>query len=126
MPQGRCRILLVEDDPAVRVPLAEGLTAAGVEVRSAWNGRDALAVLRTWRPALIVLDLRLPDMDGWEFRDAQRRMSAIADIPIVVLSAADDLRRQVEGLDAAEALPKSCDLYVLLETIGRLTERGSR
>ncbi len=80
-------ILLVEDDRALREALAEVLTDEGYDVAGAANGREALERLAANHPDLIVLDLVMPVMDGWAFREAQRRNPALASIPTVVLSA---------------------------------------
>src|SRR4051812_4780542 len=83
-----CSILVVEDDAGVRTALADALDLEGFEVRLAANGRDALGVLGRWRPDLILTDLDMPIMDGWSLRDELRRRADLADIPVIVLSAA--------------------------------------
>src|SRR5947208_16254859 len=83
------RLLVVEDDADVRHALTLFLEGAGHTVRTAANGREALEQLHAnGRPDLIVLDLAMPVMNGWEFRGHQRRDPALADIPVGVLTAA--------------------------------------
>jgi CheY-like chemotaxis protein len=116
------RILLVEDDPALRSALAEILRENGYEVACAADGKDALAQLDARPiPAMILLDLAMPVMDGWAFRAEQRRDPRFAEIPTVVLSASlsgGDAR--LEALEPAAALAKPFDLDRLIETVQRL------
>ncbi len=81
------RVLIVEDDVDIRETLAELLATAGYETAEAANGRDALDLARRATPDLIVLDLMMPVMDGWQFRSAQRRDPSLAPIPVIVISA---------------------------------------
>src|SRR5512142_2938239 len=81
------RVLIVEDDVDIRETLGELLATAGYETAGAANGLDGLAAARRAPPDLIVLDLMMPVMDGWEFRSAQRRDPALASIPVIVISA---------------------------------------
>jgi CheY-like chemotaxis protein len=112
-----CRILIVDDDASIRTLLAEYLDLEGFEVRSAANGREALDVLRAWRPDLILLDLEMPVMDGQAFRLAQRRLPAAADVPVVLFSGNENLLDQVEALGAAGILPKGCQPDELVRTV---------
>lgn len=115
------RILLVEDDPALRCTLAEVLEERGYEVVCAEHGAEALARLGDRpTPSVILLDLAMPVMDGWSFRNAQRKDPRLAAIPTVILSAtlsADP--RALEGLDADAALSKPFTLERLIETVQR-------
>jgi DNA-binding response OmpR family regulator len=115
------RVLVVDDDVSIRGFLAEALTDEGYSVRTASNGREALSILESWRPALILLDLMMPEMDGWEFRVQQRARAAVADVPVVVLSATRDLAAKAHVLEAAQVFPKPFDLDTLLGTISRIT-----
>jgi CheY-like chemotaxis protein len=86
-------ILLVDDDVAVRRPMARFLGFEGFNVAEANNGQEALTYLRAGRgAAAILLDLRMPVMDGWAFRSLQRADPLIADIPVIVISGADTQR----------------------------------
>jgi two-component system response regulator MprA len=118
---GRRRVLVVDDDASIQGFLAEALADEGYEVRTAGNGRQALAVLRGWRPDLILLDLMMPEMDGWTFRAEQRGLPDLGSVPVIVLSATRDLAAKVAGLAAAEVFAKPFDLDRLLTTIDRLT-----
>jgi CheY-like chemotaxis protein len=98
-------ILVVDDDAAVVRPLARFLELEGFTVATASNGLEALTYLRGGGDAsAIVLDLRMPVMDGWAFRREQLRDPALAQIPIVVLTGADQDR--VSEILAAETFQK--------------------
>ena len=113
------RILLVDDDPALRDTLAELLAHRGYEVACAGDGREALAELDAHpAPCLILLDLSMPVMDGRTFLEVKRRDPRLAPIPTIVLSAS--LGRGVDDLAAAAALAKPFDLDRLIATIRRV------
>src|SRR5262245_46301723 len=85
----RRRILVIEDDAELREAMQETLALRGHDVVSASNGRDALQQMRFSRPDLVILDLMLPVMDGWQFRAELKRDPALADTPVVVISGND-------------------------------------
>jgi two-component system response regulator MprA len=114
------RVLVVDDDPSIQGFLAEALADEGYGVRTAANGREALAVLEDWRPDVILLDLMMPEMDGWLFRAEQRAIPAVADVPVIVLSATRDLEAKAQTLDPAHVFPKPFDLELLLGTIEQI------
>src|SRR5262249_26330672 len=82
-------ILLVEDDGDTRDGITPVLEGVGYKVESVTNGQEALDQLRTSTapPCLILLDLMMPVMDGWQFRDEQQRDPFLSSIPVVVVSA---------------------------------------
>jgi len=83
------RILIVEDDAAISSAISETLREEGFEVVTAANGSEALQLLRTTPPpSAILLDLMMPTMDGWDFRNEQLRDRALKDIPVIVVTAA--------------------------------------
>src|SRR5205085_12014163 len=86
------RVLVVEDDHDVREALVEALEASDYHPMAAANGSEALQRLRSGSepPCVILLDVMMPVMDGREFREEQRRDPALAEIPVVVLSAHGD------------------------------------
>jgi CheY-like chemotaxis protein len=116
----QARILVVDDDPAIREFVGQALEDEGYEVRLAVNGQDALTMLRQWQANLIVLDLMMPTMDGWTFRDRQREVAHLAEIPVIIMSAARNLDGQTERLAPAAILPKPFDLDTLLSETERL------
>jgi CheY-like chemotaxis protein len=107
---GQVRVLVVEDDDATRELLEEILREEGYETAGAADGRQALILMRRWRPDLIVLDLVMPKMDGWFFRAQQRQIEAIRDIPVIVMSARRPPWREEDLLDPAAYLPKPFEL----------------
>jgi CheY-like chemotaxis protein len=117
-PSGK-RILLVEDDDATRSLLTATLEAAGYTVRGAADGQQALDLLHTAPPPdLILLDLMMPGLDGWEFRRRQAEDPALRRIPVIVLSAAGaGLDELADGV--ADFLHKPVDSDLLVETVRR-------
>jgi two-component system KDP operon response regulator KdpE len=93
----KARILVVDDEPAIRRALSRALVAREYEVEMAVNGEQALALARSWDPDVVVLDLNLPDIDGIT---VCRRLSTWSDVPIIVLSVREDESDKVEALDA--------------------------
>src|SRR3954470_12387725 len=87
------RVLVVDDDPDIRESVRLVLEDEGYEVEEAADGAAALALLRaaTTRPDVILLDLMMPVMNGWQFRAAQLADDDLADIPVIVLSADSNL-----------------------------------
>jgi CheY-like chemotaxis protein len=83
----------VDDDADLRTILVQVLSARGFVIEQAADGREALLALRRgFRPALILLDLMMPRMDGWQFLAEQRTDPALADLPVLVMSAGGALR----------------------------------
>lgn len=118
----RPRILAIDDDAGFREGLADVLGDFGYSVRAAASGREALDVLRNEpRPDVILLDLRMPDMDGRRFREEQSRDAALSAIPLVVVSGSRDVEREGRSLGADAILPKPFRVRSLLESIDRVT-----
>jgi signal transduction histidine kinase len=110
------RVLVVEDDVGVRIGLVDLLRDAGYHVDEAEDGRDALHRLHQPPPPdAIVLDLRMPVMNGWEFRVAQRQDPVLADIPVVALSA--DGAAHAAAIAADAFLRKPLSELALLEAL---------
>jgi CheY-like chemotaxis protein len=83
------RVMIIEDEVDIRQGIAVALELEGYEVVEAADGREALQKLRQYAPpAAILLDLMMPGMNGWQFRDEQRRDPELAKIPVIVVSAA--------------------------------------
>lgn len=112
-------ILLVEDDSDLADVIVEVLRTEGYRVSYAPDGRAALKLLKEQEvPDLILLDLMMPNMNGWEFREAQMRDARIAKIPVVVLSATGERARPI---DAALVLRKPVTLETLLRAAQEFT-----
>jgi len=113
-------VLIIEDNEQVRGALVALVESEGYRVMEATNGVEALRLLRTTgtRPCLILLDLLMPGMNGWDFRAEQRRDDRLSGIPVVVVSA-DPLAVLATHTGVAAVLPKPTDPEKLLEAIGR-------
>src|SRR4051794_15926460 len=110
------RILVVDDDDSIRQIVRLCLSDEGYEVFDAPNGAVALAVLDELQPALILLDLRMPVMDGWEFT-RRYRASAGPHAPIVAFVAALNARAECGDLGLAAILNKPFDIDDLLSAV---------
>ncbi len=108
--------MVVEDDHLIREAIVEALDEEGFEVIEAANGREALDKLHARRASLVLLDLMMPVMDGWQFREAQLHDPELSGIPVVVLSAVKD-----DHVSAARHFAKPCDLDELLDTVWEFT-----
>jgi two-component system KDP operon response regulator KdpE len=91
------RVLVVDDEPQIHRFLRPALTAVGYDVQAAENGRDALRLIATAPPDIVVLDLGLPDMDG---KDVLREARSFSKIPIIILSARDQEMEKILAFDA--------------------------
>jgi CheY-like chemotaxis protein len=113
-------ILVVDDDADVRESLTEILGQEGYRVAGARNGREALEYLRNeTRPSLILLDMMMPEMDGWRLRLELQKVPELASIPVVILSAHESVRDAALALGAADYLRKPLRLDSLLEVAER-------
>jgi CheY-like chemotaxis protein len=115
-------VLIVDDDPDLLDVTSFVIETEGLAVETAKNGQEALAVLATGRrPALVLLDLMMPVMNGWEFLAAVARDASLAGLAVVVLTAAD----HTEVAGALQVLSKPMDLQELLRVVERYV-RGDR
>jgi CheY-like chemotaxis protein len=119
----RRRVLLVDDDREIRGATADLLRAEGFDVTEAEHGLDALLHLRTAVPTpdAVVLDLVMPIMSGWEFREAQLADPAIADVPVIVLSS-----HPAGGFAFDARLEKPCPPEALVEALRRILSASPR
>jgi DNA-binding response OmpR family regulator len=113
------RILVIDDKPDIAIALRMLLERAGHEVITAENGRHGLRTFYEMRPDLVVLDVRMPELDGWETLD---RLRDLSDVPVLMYSAtepnADELERLRPGRDAFR--PKPFFGNELADTVGAL------
>jgi CheY-like chemotaxis protein len=114
--------LIVDDDRSIVDGLGEYLGDDGYAVIGATNGSEALALLDSGlRPDVIVLDLLMPGMDGWDFRTAQLNEPSIAAIPVLVVSASGFSRHTIlTQLAVDEYLPKPLDPEAVVSVLDRL------
>jgi two-component system chemotaxis response regulator CheY len=108
------RVLVVDDDPDILDALSEILEAEGYDVQRARNGREALQRLEQGLPDLVLLDLMMPVMDGWEFA---RSLAPGARPPIIVLSADRNVSAKAKEIGALGWLAKPFELSELLEAV---------
>jgi len=121
MGDARGCVLVVDDDYDIRALITQILQLEGYRVLAAPDGRAALAKLRAAdeRPALILLDLMMPGMNGWQLQEELIKDPALAAIPVLVLSGDDDVVHKAGEIGAAGWLKKPLDLKVLLKTVGK-------
>lgn len=113
-----CTVFVIEDDVDTRDMLGKFLELEGFKVEVAANGQQALERLNAGvHPCVILLDLMMPVMDGWQFRQRQVRDRQIADIPVIVVSAAG--KDRIADIHADAYLSKPLDLEMLLERVSR-------
>ena len=118
-----CSVLLVEDDIGARQQIARSLKAAGWQVAEAGNGREALERLEVAIPRLILLDLMMPEMDGFEFVHKMRGNTEWHDIPVIVLTAktlTDEDKRLLSGRVQQVVKKNTCSHEQIIETIKSL------
>lgn len=116
------RILVVEDDADIQQVLCVYLKHSGFEVRGASDGREAIAAIPEFRPHLIVLDLMMRPVDGWEVLHWLRRRGMASATPVLVLTALTRLEDQVHGFEegAVEYITKPTQPVVIVERIRTL------
>jgi CheY-like chemotaxis protein len=114
------QILIVEDDSALREALGQVLMDEGYDLLSARDGLEAVNCLKKGnRPDVILLDLSMPVVNGWEFRMFQKREPDLAQIPVILITAGGYTREEVAWLEPSALLPKPLDLPLLLSIIRR-------
>jgi CheY-like chemotaxis protein len=127
MPQEQPRpvILVVDDEEEIRSVMRLTLTLAGYDVREAGDGERALESLQRHRPDLILLDVLMPGMDGFEVCRRVRANTETAQMPVLILSAKTDARSREEGLDAGATkyLTKPISPPQLLQHIAEVLEK---
>ena len=112
-----CRVLVVDDDEVILAAVSGILGQEGYRVETATNGSEALEAIERTHPALVLLDMRMPILDGWAFARVLRERDI--DIRIVVMTAAQDARRWAEEIGANAFLAKPFDLDDLIAIVER-------
>jgi DNA-binding response OmpR family regulator len=121
--RGARNVLVVEDDLPIRTMLADLIGDAGYRVVAADNGRDALEQLRDAQPHLVVLDLMLPAMSGWQFLDRARDYLDRLNVPVMIVSAIDGRSDYPSTLGVAAWFTKPLDIPRFLRSV-ELLSRG--
>jgi two-component system response regulator MprA len=110
-----CRILVADDDPAIRVTVSEALSDEGYEVVAVADGRSALEALTHNHLTLAILDMRMPGLTGWDVV-AEMRARGLR-VPVLVMTAAQNARLWAAEVGAEDYLAKPFDLYDLLDKV---------
>ena len=120
------RVLVVEDQRDLASLLAHNLRQEGLEVRTVEDGREALPAVRSWQPDLVILDLMLPGLDGFEILRGIRGEGR--EMPVLILSARGEEQDKIRGfrLDADQYVTKPFSLVELLERVHALLRRSTR
>jgi CheY-like chemotaxis protein len=113
-------ILVIDDDPAILDLIAQVLLEEGYEVLAVSNGQTAVDLARKLRPHLILLDLMMPQMNGWQVTDVLKADPQTRAIPILLLSARREMARTANELGVTAYLEKPFDLDDLLSRVQRI------
>ena len=122
----RPTVLIVDDSEDIRTTIRDVLEDQGFTVACAANGREALEMLISGqsKPALILLDLTMPEMDGWTFRQEQQKVPRLAQIPVVLFSGHHDAARAAQSLNAVALMTKPLRLEGLVTLVQQLSRRS--
>ena len=118
MPDGG-PVLVVDDDAAIRDAVRDVLESAGIAVETASNGADALEKVSRQRPRLVLLDMRMPVLDGWGFASALRERGLA--LPVVVMTAAADASRWADEIGAIGVVAKPFGVTELVSAVHRFS-----
>ena len=113
--RARSRVLVVDDDNSILDTVTAILSGEGYQVMAAAGGQEALSLVRTWHPTLVLLDMRMPLMDGWAV--ARSLHETGLHVPIVVMTAAESARRWADEIGAAGHLAKPFTLDELINCV---------
>jgi DNA-binding response OmpR family regulator len=114
-------VLVVDDETDIREAVSEVLADEGFEVYGAQDGAEALRKARAHHPVLVLLDLMMPGMNGWEFRAAQMDDPELSRIPVIVLSALG----HVAGMDADGYIQKPFEMDELISAVRQHAQRAA-
>jgi urea transport system substrate-binding protein len=117
MPE-RGPILVIDDEPEILTTVAIILEFEGYEVEQAANGAEGLDCIERNRPSLVLLDMRMPVLNGWDFARILKEKGV--EVPVVVMTAAQDARRWAQEVGASGYIAKPFDVEDLLTTVGSL------
>jgi CheY-like chemotaxis protein len=118
------KILLADDDESVRKMVGRVLESESYEVLLAKTGREAVAQALSGQPDLILLDLTMPERDGWQALDLIERIRPL--VPVIVITARPNQQDHCKAAGVDTLMEKPLDLPVMLRTIGRLLDEADR
>jgi CheY-like chemotaxis protein len=123
---GASTVLVVDDDKNVCALISGELAGRGYRTVVAGNGKEALAYLKNSprRPDLILLDLMMPEMNGWEFRKIQQDDPELAAIPVAIITGLEDVEGKAAALGAVDVLRKPSRVEQLTELVARFCGRA--
>jgi CheY-like chemotaxis protein len=123
LPLKRC-VLIVDDDPSIRLLLVTFLRRKGYQMLEAHNGREALAAMRASNPDLVVMDLVMPEVSGWDVLGERATDPSLQRIPMIVVSASNTRKVTADVLDKRvyAVIAKPFDLDALLTTVANCLE----
>ena len=111
-------VLVIEDDEGARSALVEAFTRAGFGVIDADEARKALELVETTRPSVVLLDLVMEGMNGWEFLERRLSVPSVAQVPVIVMTGTD-----AHGVQADAVIHKPLDLAEVVERVRELGKR---
>jgi CheY-like chemotaxis protein len=117
-----CPVLVVDDDSSILETISEALSLEGYDVATAANGAEALEVFASVRPHVVLLDMRMPVLDGWGFARELKSRGLAAHV--IVMTAAQDARAWADQIGAAAFLAKPFELLDLLDHVERFCTQG--
>jgi len=117
-------ILIVEDDPDILSSVADILDFEGYDVVTAADGAIGLDLLEKSQPTLILLDMRMPVVNGWDFARIMKERGY--EVPVLVMTAAQDARRWAEEIGAVGYIPKPFHITDLLDAVERFHPSGPK
>ena len=122
------KILIIDDDIAINELIKVNLELVGYEVLQAYNGIEGFAIAKQEEPSLIILDVMMPEIDGYTVASRIRQAGNIADTPIIMLTALSELKNKVEGFDIGvdDYLTKPFEIDELLVRIRALLKRSNQ
>src|SRR5512143_2164975 len=125
MYEGHGHILVVDDHRTTRLKILLGLKQQGHTITEAENGRQALEKLKADSFDLVLLDIMMPELDGYQVLEQMKQDHALRDVPVIVISAQEELESLVHGIElgAEDYLPKSFDPVLLRARIGACLEK---
>jgi len=117
------KVLCIDDDPVVRDLLKRFLASEGFDYTGAQNGKEGMELARSMKPDVITLDIMMPEMDGWKVLNELKNDAELSEIPVVIVSMVNDLRKGY-AMGAADFLPKPVNWKRLADTIKRTLRKG--
>lgn len=119
-------VLIIEDEANIRMFVAANLEARGYQVLEAGTGTDGLRLLHEHQPQVVILDMRLPDMEGWHILDTMAGDDSVRAIPVIMMSASTSgaIPNAKSYSNLVERLTKPASVQTLVETVQRVVKQA--